>query len=810
LRAYAEVPAAETDVAVELPTGAGKTLVGLLLAEYRRLRTRESVAYLCPTVQLAHQASSKAAEYGLDVVTLTGRHTGWTASDRTAYISGSAVAVSTYSHVFNTHPKLVSGTLVLDDAHAGENYVAKLWSVTARHDSPLFAAVLAAVADGLPRSTAERLKTGDSTIAVLNDVHLVSPLVVSQQADLIRGALAVHASEPEDENYWSAQMLDVALEHALIYFSGREMLIRPLIPPTAHHAAFSSPSQRIYMSATLGSGGELERAFGVQRIRRLSPKTESHQQGLGRRFFVVPGASREPAEVDRFICDAIEKARRALVIAPSNGELDRFAGTCLPGGVPQLGPDDVATSFEPFVVQDKAVLMLANRYDGIDLPDDACRLIVLSGLPAYAHLQERFFMDKLNARRVTSERIRARITQGAGRCTRNAQDYAAVILRDDRLVAFCAREDEIAAMHPEIQAELRFGLENSGAGADLMEMLSLFLVQDPAWLQVEKEIGEEAEDMERVQPPGTEALEVSAALEVQCWQALWRGDREEAAKFAQRAADQLGGDELSGYRTLWLYLAACWTRVVAEEEDDAEALRRADALQADAESAARMLPWAPRLRATARPEVGAAYDERAVRSAELLRRWNLGGARFEREIKDLEEQLRGTSATPFELGLRTLGEMLGFEAERPDGNAQPDGAWRIGDEIWILFEVKSEEKPTTPVSPRDVRQALSHSDWVAANFGWPEPRHTVTILVSPKTAVDPDAAVIAKNLAMCDLDTVRSVAASAIAVLRDVRSRARGQSDEQLAAMLAQQFRTTGLMTERLLGRISRRLVKNG
>src|SRR5713101_2224339 len=90
LRAYANVPEAETDVAVELPTGAGKTLVGLLLAEYRRLKTHEPVAYLCPTVQLAHQASSKAAEYGLDVVTLTGSHRGWKAADRTAYIGGGA------------------------------------------------------------------------------------------------------------------------------------------------------------------------------------------------------------------------------------------------------------------------------------------------------------------------------------------------------------------------------------------------------------------------------------------------------------------------------------------------------------------------------------------------------------------------------------------------------------------------------------------------------------------------------------------------------------------------------------------------
>jgi hypothetical protein len=37
------------DVAIELPTGAGKTPVGALIGDYRRRAFRERVAYLCPT-----------------------------------------------------------------------------------------------------------------------------------------------------------------------------------------------------------------------------------------------------------------------------------------------------------------------------------------------------------------------------------------------------------------------------------------------------------------------------------------------------------------------------------------------------------------------------------------------------------------------------------------------------------------------------------------------------------------------------------------------------------------------------------------
>jgi superfamily II DNA or RNA helicase len=43
------------NVALELPTGSGKTLVGLLIAEYRRQISNARVVYLCPTRQLCNQ-----------------------------------------------------------------------------------------------------------------------------------------------------------------------------------------------------------------------------------------------------------------------------------------------------------------------------------------------------------------------------------------------------------------------------------------------------------------------------------------------------------------------------------------------------------------------------------------------------------------------------------------------------------------------------------------------------------------------------------------------------------------------------------
>lgn len=74
------------DVALQLPTGSGKTLVGLLLAEWRRRKFRERIVYLCPTRQLVHQVAEEAsAKYGLTVEPFTGKIKNYSPEAKTAY-----------------------------------------------------------------------------------------------------------------------------------------------------------------------------------------------------------------------------------------------------------------------------------------------------------------------------------------------------------------------------------------------------------------------------------------------------------------------------------------------------------------------------------------------------------------------------------------------------------------------------------------------------------------------------------------------------------------------------------------------------
>ena len=801
LRAFQVIAPQQADVAIELPTGSGKTLVGLLIGEWRRRIAQERVAYLCPTVHLARQVGERAAEYGIPAVVLTGRSAEWEQSEFLAYSRSQAVAVSTYSALFNTNPRLNDPqTLLFDDAHSGEDPVASMWSLKASRGEPLFRALLDIVGDDFPEAHAQRLVEDSVDPRDQHYTEMLGPHQLAPKADLLREALDTYA---EGSAAFTRSIIESRVGSCLLFASWRELLIRPLIPPTRFHAPFASASRRVYMSATPGAGGELERAFGVTSITRLPVPPGWQEHGSGRRFFLFPGASLTPSDADAFITQSMAKARRSLVLTPSQYEAEQF-GEVLPAGMPVLTAHDL--EFDPGVMTRHVdvAAVVANRYDGIDLPDDACRLIVLTGLPSGGHLQERFLYERLGAKRVLAERIRTRLTQGAGRCTRNANDYAAVIVRGARLIDFLSRAENVQPMQPDIQAEIEFGFDNSDVtDVDLVGLLDSFLEQDAEWRPADADIRARATAKRQEPQPGANELATSARYEVESWQAAWRGDLSQASEVARRAADNLAGPTVAPYRCLWLYLAASFSLSDARTpEQEAHARVLAD----DAEACARTLAWRPRFGLhEADREFPTEFNARDERAARVLGELGLRGLRFERRLEEVGRFLENLRADPFAKGLRALGELLGFEAVRPGGSGAPDCAWRDGDAAWIVFEAKTEVADATPIAMRDVRQALTHRDWLESTHGWSRADYALTCLVTAQRTINTEAAGIARDLMVLMPSDLQQVAKDAFAALRAVRSRAPALDDDEIAAAIANQFRTMGLDTDGLALRLAQK-----
>ncbi len=187
----------------------------------------------------------------------------------------------------------------------------------------------------------------------------------------------------------------------------------------------------------------------------------------------------------------------------------------------------VEDDLKPFTSAASAALVLANRYDGIDLPGKDCELVVLDGLPIGSDLQEQFLHYSVGAVTVLQERVRARIMQGSGRATRNARDRATVVILRNDLISYLDNSEVHRALHPEVQAELEFGQRNSmgedTTSADLLDLLALFEANGREWSEADRSIAEDRDKRQVVMPQGTEALQKAVKHEVIAWEEIGKG-----------------------------------------------------------------------------------------------------------------------------------------------------------------------------------------------------------------------------------------------------------------------------------------------
>lgn len=502
---YAEIHDKHSDIALQLPTGSGKTLVGLLIAEWRRRKFNEKIVYLCPTKQLANQVVEQSRDkYGIPVVLLIGSQKDFSPNDITAYKQADKIAVTTYSGLFNNNPFFKDAEIILlDDAHTSENYISSQWSVNIdklKHDS-CYKAVRTLLSPYLDHITISKMTNDDYDDRNWTDMLPVSTKIKIEE-DLI-GLLDVNTENTDLSYPW--KLIRSNLDSCQIYLSSREILIRPLIPPTFTHSPFYNAKQRIYMSATLGNGGDLERLTGRDSIYRIPVSLNS--QGVGRRFFMFPEMSLHDNEINSLVNNLLKLVERGVFLVPNNKKVEEIKDS-LDDSIEIFNAVDIEDNKQKFGSASKAVAILANRYDGIDFSGDECRLLFIQGLPKATNLQEKFFMSQMGAHILYNERIQTKVIQAIGRCTRSLEDYSAVVVTGEDLPDYLTNKEFIKYLQPELQAEVLFGIEQSKtvSVSDLLDNFKIFIDNGSEWEEANQSIIELREEKTQESLPCLENL----------------------------------------------------------------------------------------------------------------------------------------------------------------------------------------------------------------------------------------------------------------------------------------------------------------
>jgi hypothetical protein len=820
LREYHKKAPECSDIALELPTGSGKTLVGLLIAEWRRRVNNERVVYLCPTRQLAQQVNQLSEKYGIKTSLLIGKQKNYSPQAFSSYQMNNSIAITTYSGIFNINPRIDDAhTIVLDDAHAGEIYLSQMWSVeiSRSKNKDLYMSITALLKDFIPDALFEDIHSDDHMDPSRSTLVDYIPAKAIRENGLQLRSLLDSTLNVDESAYHSWNQIKDHLPSCNIFISANSILIKPLMPPTMTHKPFSSAKQRVYMSATLGRSGDLERITGVKSITRIPMPMGWDKQGSGRRLFLFPEIELASSDMTYVVDSALKSFDRSLVLVPSKKDSDAsyLIESVENAGVKILEANDIEENINAFTSTNNACLLLS-RYEGLDLADDACRLLIIGGLPNGANLQEKFIWHQVVATSVYKERVLTRFTQGVGRCTRSDSDYAIILVVGIKLVDFILKTDNRRILDSELQAELKFGIEFSREKtlSDYQDIWASFLSHDDDWQDFEETVEIFRDEILVQDDPSTDKLYKAASFEIDYIYYLWSNDLENALSSARKVVDLIDGDDLKAYRAWWLFLISEISLALFEdtgkklyEETSKDFFTRASRCFNGA-------TWITRLKGRKSDKSETiVFDELSSLSAtnikSLLSELGTVGKKFDKKIEEVGENLKQNNHKQFHQGLLWLGRMLGFISEVPDANADPDCIWSLGKRIYITHEAKSEHSHDGSIGAGDIRQAQSHQEWIASNKAVSDSTEIICLIESPRKKVEPTAKIHAKALYLFTQEDLLRIYSRSSNMLRSIRAKSSTLNDESIIEEIINELLSYKLNPQEVVDKLKYLPIKN-
>lgn len=775
---------AKPDHVVKLHTGGGKTLVGLLMAQSILNETSEPVVFLCPNNHLVAQTLRKAAEYSIPAVPYDKQFPD-------DFVNGKSVMIGTYAALFHGYSKfgvqgkeiLKLGGVIVDDAHVGSNILRDQFSIRVPREMPN---EVYATLTGMFRFAFKevgQLGTFDDVVSGADHSVLEVPFWNwLEKLDEVQGLLKAHSKEKDYYEYQWPFLRD-SLNCCHCFIDKKAVVVTPILPLVDLIPSFATAKHRVFMSATIPDDSEIIRTFDAKPDALLAPLASKSLAGVSERMIIVPELlgfkiTDVYATIRKLCENSAKKKLSTVILVPSGKAAEAWSTVAEHPETPNAVEAKVeqlvnGTSYGP--------LALANRYDGIDLPNGACRLLVMSGLPKAVGEYELHRANVFAGAAALSRAIAQKIEQGMGRAARGPGDYCVIIVLGKDLVSWLGKDANLKFLTTSTYSQLEMGIEISKSiveSKDFMDTINRCFTREKGWVTYHAEtladltfnIAIQKEQIDR------------ATAERQALQ-LWRDGHPEQA--IAKLTKQCDVPSIESPERGWLLQFAARIALDWGQKDHALELQQ----RAFAEN-----------KNLCRPPVGAPKVEvvlpgpQAQGMVKQLKpfRYKRGYiAQFEETVSLL---VPNSSANQFEQAMADLGTMLGFETSRPEKTygKGPDLLWLISTEVGLIMEAKSRKMMANAMTKGQHGQLLVSENWFKETY----PKMTgIRISIHPNvTATKKSVPTGTKALTLAKLDELIGETRRIITALSES-----GHPDKQLAGYCEELLIKTNLAPDRFV-----------
>lgn len=702
----------KVDTLISMYTGAGKTLVGVLIAQSFLQQGFRNVVYVCPTIDLIRQTVREANGIGITPTTYHQREF----SDEN-FAQAKSFCVTTYQALFNTRNKFrgerTPGAIIFDDAHVGERLVRDAFTITVRKSKhPQFYDQLARVIRDCFQDIGQRynfdqiasdMSSGSVALCPPNGVFNRSTEIETIVSAFANGEIGF--SLPFD-------YLRGHIQYCAITISKFVIEITPPFLPALQVGALEDRSvPKVFLSATVQSKGDIIRAFG-RSPRVIEPDVDA---GLGERLMLFGSALNGFCEDTSGIA-SVSKQAKVLIAVPSDRETDKWESVA---EAPKTA-DEFTSKLDAFRSADAGAFLLMGRYDGIDLPDDDCRVMAVDGVPVGSAQLERYLFDRIKLDQTFFPRVANRFTQLFGRINRGKNDYGIYFIQSKDAENWLRNVANQAFFPKVLQEQIRLSEEFcdqlQGITPDTVRsIVEQIIKRDPQWLSYyQAQIGKNPIEEKRITDRAayTKLDDELAKREANFMLKLWQGDHAGAVSELSEKIEEvrIANPRLAGWYALWLGVANC----VRHEQE---------AMFDWFDEARNRLGGKLPLPRRAAADVGILENTRTV-IEEGLRAFCVGSIpdlnrRITKLIDLSQPAFTDVDHKKAEEPVRVIGAALGFDSSRPctDVNDGPDNLWLDHHSMTAIpIELKTDKAATSSLNSDEIGQIFQHLQWTVDNY----------------------------------------------------------------------------------------------
>lgn len=426
------------DTILKLHTGQGKTLVGLLMLQSNMNKNNKPVVFVCPNKHLVSQTAQQAHEFGINYCLVNSKN-----EIPDTFFNAEAILIVHVQVIFNGLSKFGLGLkskeismMVIDDAHASIESIKKATRIclTKRNSENVFNHLLELFAEDIKKQglgTYNEIKESSS-----DDSTLIPYWSWKNKIEETTTLLSRNRDKPEIKYVW--EILKDFLIDCDCYISGNTIEIIPYTIPIEEFGSFNNADNRVFMSATINDDSILIKEFGLSPEAITHPLAIKGEHWSGEKMVLIPSLIDESLASEVFVelfgtpwIKTPKLSKVALVPSFSKAnDWEKFNSI--------ISKSETIVDDIKYLKSDNRskTVVFANRYDGIDLPDYTCRILIIDSIPFLETLEDKYIESVLPNSDTILKKQAQKIEQGMGRSVRGEKDYSVIIMIGTDLVRF--------------------------------------------------------------------------------------------------------------------------------------------------------------------------------------------------------------------------------------------------------------------------------------------------------------------------------------------------------------------------------------